>query len=98
MTQAKCKFCGESSSLLCDGRIWDAPHASFRVPMGFINAKTRSCDAPVCRLCAKKIGDIHLRTTKGCRWDTRDLCPDCLKVEDHPIRIEETGKPQDGAL
>lgn len=62
---------------------------SFRVPLGFPNGKTRSCDAKVCRSCAKKIGDVHLHMRGGCRWDTRDLCPECQKVEDKPIPIED---------
>lgn len=87
-TISKCQFCGGHSTLLCDWRIWDSPRGSYRVPMNFINAKTRSCDANVCRSCAKKITDVHVRTSGGCRWDTLDLCPDCQKVADKPIPID----------
>lgn len=47
----KCQFCGGPSTLLCDGRVWDTPRGPYRVPANFINGKTRSCDAPVCRSC-----------------------------------------------
>lgn len=83
-----CQFCGAQSTLLCDGRIYEGPTGSFRVPASFINGKTRSCDARICRACAKKIGDVHLKMRGGCRWDTRDLCPNCQKVTDTPVRIE----------
>lgn len=83
-----CQFCGQPSTLLCDGRIYEMASGSFRVPAGFPNGKTRSCDALMCRQCAKKVTDVHMRTSKGCRWDTIDLCPECTKVTDKPIRIE----------
>lgn len=84
----QCQFCGQPSTLLCDGRIYEIASGSFRVPPNFVNGKTRSCDAHICRACAKKIGDVHLNMgRKGCRWDTRDLCPECQKVQDKPIRI-----------
>ena len=87
----KCQFCGGPSTLLCDGRIWDSPRGPYRVPASFFNGKTRSCDAPVCRTCAKKIGDVHLHMKGGCRWDTRDLCPNCQAVKDEPVKIQPAG-------
>lgn len=91
--KCNCQFCGNPSTLLCHGRIWDSPRGSYRVPASFYNAKTRFCDANVCRTCAKKIGDVHLHMRGGCRWDTRDLCPECQKVTDAPIPVStEAGK------
>ena len=87
-----CQFCGQPSRLLCDGRIWALANGKrFRVPLAWPcepNTKTASCDAHVCRACAKKVSDIHIRTNKGCRWNTRDLCPACQKVEKVPVEIE----------
>jgi hypothetical protein len=62
-----CVFCGRASSLLCDGRL----------------ANGKTCDKPVCRPCC---GDpeamIHLNMgRRGCRWDTRDLCPECRQLQ-----------------
>jgi hypothetical protein len=76
-----CEFCGAPSTLLCDGRIYTMPDGTERrVEMGFINRKTKSCDKRMCRACAHKITDVHLHTRAGCRWDTRDVCPLCDKV------------------
>lgn len=90
---SECKFCGASASLLCDGKIWEVhsdPPKRYRVPMGWYNVKAVTCDAPVCRSCAKKVSDIHLKTTKGCRWDSIDLCPDCQKVTDKPVEVVQS--------
>jgi hypothetical protein len=67
-TDQKCAFCGSPSTLLCDGRL------------SRDNYKT--CDKPVCRKCAgNPVGSMHLNMgRKGCWWDTRDLCPDCIKA------------------
>lgn len=86
-----CSACGGPSTLLCDGRIYRLPDGrDIRVPLNFINGKTRSCDVPVCRACAKKISDIHIHASNGCRWDTRDLCPQCSAVQDVPFTVEST--------
>lgn len=51
--RAKCSFChGPVHSLLCDGR---RP-----------GARTKTCDAKLCRACAVNVGD------------DRDLCPSCF--------------------
>lgn len=83
-----CKFCGQPSTLLCDGRIWTRGDGKvFRSLRRVPGATDRSCDAPVCRQCAEKIGDICMRIAGGCRWDTRDLCPDCQQAKDGPVEI-----------
>ena len=58
-----CEFCNMRSTLLCDGKL----------PSG------KTCDKRICRRCAAEPkGNIHLNMgRKGCRWDTRDLCPEC---------------------
>lgn len=63
-----CQFCGQPSALLCDGKMPDG----------------KTCDKPVCRLCAKNESTMHISYQRpgggrGGRWDTRDLCPDCVK-------------------
>jgi len=63
-----CAFCGQPSNLLCDGRLPDG----------------KTCDRQVCRQCAKKVSTYHLsyadkKGRRQCRWDTVDLCPDCVK-------------------
>lgn len=89
-----CSGCGQASTLLCDGRIYTLPDGrDVRVPMNFINGKTRSCDAMICRACAKKISDVHIRSEKGCRWDTRDLCLKCSAAQDAPFSIPKEGAP-----
>jgi hypothetical protein len=81
----KCATCGKPSRLLCDGRTFTLSSgvvARFgtrygsRIPEG-----TKSCDAPMCLECRTKVSDIHLRTNKGGRWDTIDLCPLCAAVK-----------------
>ena len=72
--------CGQPAALLCDGRVMPLQDGSLHrvgkfgsnVPRG-----TKSCDAPICKGCRIKVSDIHLRTNKGGRWDTIDLCPLC---------------------
>src|SRR6185369_11019274 len=83
----RCDFCGNPSTLLCDGRIYEGNGVTLRVPLGWPNGKTRSCDAHVCRACAKKVGDVHINGRGGCRWDTRDLCPDCQQAQETPVKI-----------
>lgn len=81
-----CVGCGKASALLCDGRIYRLPSGEeLRVPASFFNGKTRSCDAMICRACAKKVSDVHMRLAKGCRWDSIDLCPACTAVEGLPV-------------
>lgn len=89
-----CEFCGQPSTLLCDGRIYEGPNGySARVPLNWFNGKTRSCDKSVCRKCAKKIADVHLHMRGGCRWDTRDLCPLCQAAQEKPVEFtKEVGK------
>lgn len=89
MISGSCEFCGNTCTLLCDGRISRIGINEFRVPTSSIRATgfgSRSCDARMCRKCAKKIGDIHLHIRSGCRWDTRDLCPRCAVVTE-PVEI-----------
>ena len=84
-----CRFCGKPSTLLCDGRIYDLPSGkALRVPMNFFNGKTRTCDLPICRSCAgEPVTRLHLRTNKGCRWDTRDLCTLCRAAQERPVEV-----------
>ena len=87
----ECQFCGAPHMLLCDGRIYDNGSFRARVPLGspnFLAAYTSTCDARMCRACAKRVSTIHLRTTRGCRWDSIDLCPDCRRAQDEPVKIE----------
>lgn len=66
-----CTFCGQPSTLLCDGPRTDG--------------KPGTCDKPVCRACAKKVSTVHVNRSRragGCYWDTIDLCPDCQKREE----------------
>lgn len=59
------------SDLLCDGRI----------PVGDVG-HTRTCDKRICRACAgRPIALVTVATNRGRRGDTRDLCPDCRKLE-----------------
>jgi hypothetical protein len=92
VTVLTCAFCGGPSTLLCDGRIATVAGKEYRVPAAWMNTKTRSCDAQVCRSCAKKIGDVHLNIRGGCRWDTRDLCPACQGVADSPVEITKVAQ------
>lgn len=71
-----CESCGKPSTLLCDGRVIDGQ----RVPMSDARKATGTCDAPICRACAKQLSTYHMRTSKGCRWDSIDLCPKCAAV------------------
>ena len=86
-----CQFCGALSTLLCDGAIWESYHGKrFRVPFNSrvpAGKRIGTCDAKVCRSCAKKVMDLHMKTTKGCRWDTRDLCPLCQAAQDKPVEM-----------
>ena len=89
-----CEFCGQPSTLLCDGRIYVMPDGTERrVVIGFPNGKTKSCDKRICRACAHKTADVHLHVRGGCRWDTRDLCPLCLKVNEEDPR-EAADQPE----
>ena len=74
---SKCVACGEPSTLLCDGRMFMGE----RVPMkASIDIETTSCDAPLCLACTMRVASYHLRTSKGCRWDSIDLCPKCVEA------------------
>ena len=91
MMNETCQFCKNPHTLLCDGKIYDNGTLRARVPYGnlnFLPQYIKTCDAPMCRACAKKVSDVHLKMKGGCRWDTIDLCPDCLKAQDRPVRIE----------
>lgn len=73
--------CGAPAPLLCDGRIYKHPRGhDVRVPRNFINGETRSCDAPICRQCTKKVAAVHIRMKGGCRFDTVDLCKACQEA------------------
>lgn len=50
----RCKVCGAKATLLCDGPP----------PAG---VKRKTCDAPICKACAKRVGP------------DRDLCPGCVE-------------------
>ena len=79
MTQP-CATCGKSSSLLCDGKVVELPSGLHRLGRKLgsnVPRMAKTCDAPICKDCRVKISDIHLRTNKGGRWDTIDLCPLC---------------------
>ena len=90
MNNNVCQFCGQASTLFCDGRIRTLPNGKrFRVPRGFRNGSTTTCDAPICRSCAKKVARVHLKLATGCWWDTIDLCPDCQQVKDKPMEVYE---------
>lgn len=93
MTRRACRFCGQPSTLLCDGRIYDNGAIRARVPMGggFNAQHVTSCDAPMCRRCAQNVSRVHVyrsRKAGGCYWDTIDLCPDCQKAQEKPIQME----------
>ena len=86
----QCQFCGNPGTLLCDGKIYDNGGLRARVPYGnmnFLPAHISTCDAKMCRACAKKVSDVHFRMKGGCRWDTVDLCPDCQKAQEKPVLI-----------
>lgn len=90
---ATCEFCGAPSTLLCDGRIHRVGETEYRVPYGqHYGHNTRSCDATVCRACARKVSDVHINATRNgrraCRWDTVDLCPRCQSAQEQPVPVE----------
>lgn len=63
-----CMFCSGPSTLLCDGKMPDGT----------------TCDNQVCRSCAKNETTYHVQYAdkqgrRRGRWDTFDLCPDCVK-------------------
>lgn len=77
----RCRWCGAGATLLCDGPG----------PLGEYDART--CDAPVCKACAKHVGPDE------------DLCPRCaardLAAERIEHELERAGmlddKPRSGA-
>ena len=80
--------CGQPAALLCDGRVITLQDGSLH-RFGKFNSnvprKTTSCDAPICKDCRIKVSDIHLRTKRGGRWDTIDLCPLCAAASKESI-------------
>lgn len=94
-----CVNCGRHSTLLCDGVIITLSSGEHRYSYGFrppMGVTSRTCDAPICRDCAVNVSTIHLNTSKGCRWDTRDHCPQCADAI--AKRNAETARTQDGSL
>ena len=73
--------CGQPGTLLCDGKVMQmqdgTTHRFGRVLGSGVPRAAVTCDAPICKTCRTKFSDIHLHTSKGCRWDTLDLCPLC---------------------
>lgn len=84
----RCLFCGGKASLLCDSWLgWErmrtemaAEAPSLRavrseaVPLRYRTVHT--CDAPLCRACAKHSGGMHIRFRNGPDvHDTIDYCP-----------------------
>lgn len=89
-----CSSCGAPSTLLCDGRIYRVGEVEFRVPLGGnygLSDKTRSCDAPLCIACTKRVANVHIKASKaagGCRWNSVDLCRECAKAQNKPVPYE----------
>lgn len=80
--------CGQPGTLLCDGRVMTLQDGTVhRFPRFGSNVPqaAKSCDAPICKTCRTKVSDIHLRTNKGGRWDTIDLCPLCAAIKPENI-------------
>ena len=80
-----CTTCGKPSRLLCDGKIWTqrdgTVHRFGRTLGSNVPRAATTCDAPICLEHRTKVSDIHLRTDKGGRWDTIDLCPLCAAAK-----------------
>ena len=97
--QATCVGCGKPSTLLCDGRIYTLPDGEkVRVRAAFPNGNTKSCDAPICRACATKISDYRMRTSRGCRWNTIDYCPECHAARERTVPLSVQDKPWTGGV
>lgn len=77
----KCEFCDAPGTLLCDGQVYGKQDSLFHIGLPPEIRDTKSCDARMCRKCATKVSSVHLKTSKGCRWDTIDLCPVCNEAE-----------------
>jgi hypothetical protein len=47
------------------------------------------CSAPMCRACAKNVGNFHVLLSRPRRgvWNTIDHCPDCQKAEALPSEV-----------
>nr|DAQ78513.1 MAG TPA: dehydrogenase accessory protein [Caudoviricetes sp.] len=89
---AKCLFCGNPATLLCDGIIgWDADEDENH---HLSNARgIFMCDAPMCAECGTWHGNIFFSGRSG-GMETRDYCPLCedLHVKGEVIREDHNRK------
>jgi hypothetical protein len=76
-----CLFCGKPATLLCDGHLGyppAKPDQERRAYNGMDLLQPYTCDAPMCRECARLSASFILcRRGKGCIPDTVDYCPGC---------------------
>ena len=81
MIDKPCATCGKPARLLCDGKVFkllDGTLHRFGRTLGSnVPRAATTCDAPMCFEHRHKASDVHVRTDKGCRWNTIDLCPLC---------------------
>nr|WP_057928433.1 hypothetical protein [Burkholderia ambifaria] len=84
----RCFYCPEPATLLCDHR--------FGWPIGGFAADRRgrylvkaaaapfTCDMPLCRRHADRIGGVHYRTGRRGYFDSIDLCPEHVGLSQLP--------------
>jgi len=92
-----CAFCDNKSALLCDGvlaRLCDEinPKLQNRKAVQF------TCDLHICRPCARREGITHFNMKPHHVFDSKDLCPLCVKENrgvydaDVPLATQQEGE------
>lgn len=96
MSGPSCCYCDEPATLLCDGllgrikadRPFKAPGAPNVIDTDRDDWRV-TCDRPLCRRHARKVGVKHWCGPDGCAVDTVDLCRECTEPHGGPLVSEE---------